>query len=323
MGRRRDRHKNNLGMMIKHIICILLLCVSFSLYAQSNSAAVFVPPVTGTGAKPEDNEHFHKQLISEVAYQKFTLTKTQKDAEFSLVGKLSEHPDNPRQFILHLAIIDNKTNTSRSDGELVYEAPEDINDLFPSLVYTLLYTIPQGSGKDNWRNKSLFAGARAIWSPRIYASESVSTHLTSFGGGAFAEYHFLDFLSVGAGFEIASDMIKVLAKEKDSYSNILLEIPVYVKFVFKPGDYFLLEPYGGVQLNIPFDKATIPPIISWLVGFQYGVKAGPGVLFIDPRFSMDIGESGMGADPSVKNLTFQRYIIHLGIGYKLGFLTKR
>jgi len=314
-------------MMKKSIVCILLLCASFSLYAQSNSAAVYVPPVTGTGSKPEDNGFFYNQLVSELTYQHFKLAKTQKDAEFSLAGTLSEHPDNAQSgvqhYVLHLALMDNKTGKSRSDGELVYEVPEDIKDLFPSLVYTLLFTIPQESGKDNWRNKWLFAGVSASWTPRIYTSENSSTHIASFGGGIFAEYHFLKFLSAGAGLEIASDSIKVVAKEKESHTNMLLEIPVLVKFIIKPAEHFILEPYAGVHFNIPFDKTTAPPIVSGLAGFQYGVKAGPGVVFIDPRFSMDIGESGMEEVPGVKELSFQRYIIHIGIGYKLGFFTKR
>jgi len=62
-----------------------------------------------------------------------------------------------------------------------------------------------------------------------------------------------------------------------------------------------------------------------LAGFQYGIKLGPGVLFIDPRFSIDMGKSSLNVDPAygINELSFQRYIIHLGIGYKLGFFTKR
>jgi len=313
--------------MKKYIVWLLLLCPFFSLYAQSNNAAVFVPPVTGTGGKMEDNEFFYKQILSEVTYQQFKLAKTKNDAEFSLVGTLSAHPGNTpsgvKRYVLHLELKDNATNKARSDGDLVYETPGDLKDLLPSLVYTLLHTIPESSGKDNWRNKWLFAGAGAFWTPRVYTTESASMHVGSFGGGIFAEYHFLDFLSVGTGFEFASDLIRVTPNDNENYSNVLLEIPLLVKFVFKPGDYFLLEPYTGIHFNIPFSKATLPPVISWLIGFQYGIKAGPGVLFIDPRFSVDIGESGMDPDSAFKDISFQRYIIHFGIGYKLGFFTRR
>jgi hypothetical protein len=309
--------------MKKNIVCMLLLCVSFSLYAQTNSAAVYVPPVTGTGSRPSDNEFIYNQLLSEVTYQHFILAKAKKDAEFSLAGTIALHPINEGQYVLHLALMDNKTNKSLSDGELVYESPEEVKGMFPSLVYTLLFTIPQGSGKDNWRNKWLFAGVGAFWAPRIYTAQTAAAYFDSFGGGIFTEYHFLNFLSVETGFEIASDLLKVAQKSDESYSNILLEIPVLIKFVIKPGEHFVLEPYAGVHFNIPFDKTTVPPAVSWLAGFQYGVKAGPGVVFIDARFSMDIGETAMEADPSAKDLTFQRYVLHLGIGYKLGFFTKR
>ena len=313
--------------MKKYIVCLLLLCPFFSLYAQSNGAAIYVPPVTGTGSKLEDNEIFYKQLVSEVTYQQFNLEKTKNDAEFSLAGTISALPGNTpsgvKQYVLRLALRDNTTNKLRANGDLVYGSPEDLKDLLPNLVYTLLHTIPESAGKDNWRNKWLFAGVGAFWTPRVYTTESASMHIGSFGGGIFAEYHFLDFLSVGAGFELASDLIKVAPNTDENYSNVLLEIPVLVKFVVKPGDYFLLEPYTGFHFNIPFGKATLPPVISWLIGFQYGVKAGSGVLFIDPRFSIDIGESGMDPDSPFKNISFQRYIIHFGIGYKLGFFTKR
>jgi len=314
--------------MKKYIVCILLLCPFFSLYAQSNSATVYVSPVYGTSSKLEDNDFFYKQLVTEVTYRQFNLGTTKNDSEYSLVGTLSVHPDNTqsgvKQYVIHLVLRENKSNKVKSEGDLVYGIPEDImRDLFPNLVNKLLRTISESSGKDIWRNKWLFAGGSFFWTPRMYTTESTSMHIGSFGGGIFAEYHFLDFLSVGAGFELASDQIKVTPKDDGNFNNVLLEIPVFIKFVFKPEEHFILEPYTGFHFNIPFDKTTVPPVISWLIGFQYGVKAGSGVLFIDPRFSIDTDKSGMDPNSAFKDITFQRYIIHLGIGYKLGFYTKR
>jgi hypothetical protein len=130
-------------------------------------------------------------------------------------------------------------------------------------------------------------------------------------------------LSLGAGFEYASDLIRVSPNAGENYGNMLLEIPVFVKFVFKPGGYVIVEPYTGIQFNIPFDKTILPPLMSWLIGLHYGVKTGPGILFIDPRITFDIGKSGMDPDSPFKDISFQRNIIHLGIGYKFGFFTKR
>jgi len=262
-----------------------------------------------------------------VGYQKFILAQAKKDAEFSLAAAISEQSDNALpgviQYNIHLVLTDNKTGKNISEGDLIYEDAEEIEDLFPTLAYTLLYTIPEDAGKNNWRNKLLFAGAGVFWTPRIYTYESASVHFVNFGGGIFAEYHFLDFLSVGLSVEIAPDMTKVYAGADENYNNILLEIPVLVKYVVKPGDSFMLEPYVGAHLNIPFGKATKPPLISALAGIQFGVRASPGILFVDPRFSMDIGKSAISPESALKDLSFQRYIVHLGIGYKLGFFTRR
>jgi hypothetical protein len=313
--------------MKKYIILLFLLYPAFSLYAQSHNASVYVVPVTGTGSKPGDNEFFYNRLNSEVTYQNFKLTKTLKDAEFCLIGTLFPHSNEAsepgrKQYVFHLMLLENKTNENRAEGELVYESPQDLSSLFPVLVHTLLYTIPEDKGKDNWRNKFLYAGGSAFWSPRMYSAETATTYLANFGGGVFAEYHFLDFLSVGTGFEVTTDLIRVNTRATKSYGNLLLEIPVLVKYVFKPGDYFVLEPYAGLHFNIPFLKTSTPSAVSWLAGLQYGVKLGPGVVFIDPRFSMDIGKSALHTAVGAKDIPFQRYIFHLGIGYKLGFFTR-
>jgi len=314
--------------MRKYIVWMLLLCPAFSLYAQSNSASVFVLPVMGTGSMAGDNAFFYKQISSEITYQYYKLAKTLKDAEFYLVGTLYPYSDNAdtpgKQYVFHLSLLDTKTNAARADGELVYTAPEDAKDLLPVLVSTVLNTIPAGTGKNNWRNKRLYVGGCAFWTPRIYTAESASTHIASFGGGIFAEYHFLDFLALGGGVELASDLLKVFPNDSENYSNTLLEIPLLLKFVIKPGDFSVLEPYGGIYINIPFNKIIVPPKVSWLAGLQYGIKAGPGVVYIDPRFSMDMGKSALNeVVAGINGLHFQRYIIHLGIGYKLGFFTRR
>jgi hypothetical protein len=319
-------------MMKKYIVCILLLCLAFPLFAQSNTASIFVLPVTGTGSRAEDNAFFFKQLGSEVKDLHFNLAKTLQDAEFYLVSTLYPNPDGAgndpdspvRQYVFHLTLLENKTDKARAEGELLYETTRNIGDMFSNLVYTVLHTIPASTGRNNWRNKWVYIGGSVFWTPRIYTADSAATYLTNFGGGIFAELHFLNFLSLGAGAELASDMVKVLPSDTETYGNTLLEIPLLLKIVFKPGDFALFEPYGGVHFNIPFENTTVPPQVSWLVGFQFGIKAGPGVLYIDPRFSMDIGKSILDEEASgVSDLLFQRNIIHLGIGYKVGFFTRR
>jgi hypothetical protein len=105
----------------------------------------------------------------------------------------------------------------------------------------------------------------------------------------------------------------------------MLEVPLLVKIIIKPGDVFLLEPYSGVNLNISLFGATKPPLLSWVVGYQHGVKAGPGAFLFDFRFSMDLGKSTLekrGTQEPPPEL-YQRFSGSFGVGYKFGLLQKR
>ena len=85
----------------------------------------------------------------------------------------------------------------------------------------------------------------------------------------------------------------------------------------------MLEPYGGILFNIPMYDTTNPYVLSWLAGFQYGVKAGEHTFFVDSRFSMDLGKSSLEENLSGSTNYFNRYTIHIGIGYKFGFIKKK
>ena len=316
---------------IKKIIFILLIFRAvFTVSAQTRQGvSVFVPQITGVGSKPDDNSHFYKQLIFELSVQNLGITQTLKDADYSLIGTLVPNKGNKdwlsgkEQYSFRLELQDNKTGKIIADGELIYETPEDLNNLFPSMVNTLISTIPEKGIENEWRNKLLYLGGAGFWTPRIYDGDNQSTYFINFGGGIYAEYHFINIMSVEAGFELAADWVTVAANNVSNNRNLLLEIPVMIKLVIKPDSHFMLEPYVGAHFNVPFYTTTKPPLISALLGFQYGVKTGPGILFIDPRFSLDIGESAVEAPPGISAPSFQRYIIHLGVGYKFGILQKK
>jgi hypothetical protein len=302
-------------------ILILLLCGGFSLAAKSRpDVSVYVAPVSGRGSKTEDNTLFYNKLVFELTSQNFNLAKTQNGADFSLAGTLAPYGEG--QYAFHLVLRDNTTGETRVEGELLYETPDDINQLFPVLVTSLLYTIPEDTGKDDeWRNKWLYFGASAFWSPRAYTADNRSNSTPYLGyirGGFSAEFHFVNFMSFETGVELAADRVTV--SDAEYYPNTMLEIPLLIKYVIKPGGYFMLEPYTGAQINIPIYNTTKPPLFSWLAGFQFGVKAGPGVLFADTRVGIDIGKYNVGA---ISGTNYQRYIVHLGLGYKYGIFQRK
>jgi hypothetical protein len=327
-------------MMRKTVwVLALLLCCWFSLSAQSrNAVSIFIPVVTGTGGSQGDNSFFFRQLITEVSKQGFTMAKTQNNADYSLAGTLSPQVGQSReiQYVFHLALRDNKTGQVTVEQDLIYRNADDTNQLFPVLVSNLLHTIPRNSGNtgytgssssagisDEWRNKRLYFGLAVFWTPRVYIGSDSGNSSTYYGNvrGAFStELQFANFMSLETGAELTADWI-VTDGKPDGYQNTIIEIPFMLKFVIKPGVYFMLEPYGGAQYNLPIYDTTKPAMFSWLAGIQYGVKAGPGALFIDARFAMDIGESAV-EEPPGQYMAFQRYIIHLGLGYKYGVSRK-
>jgi hypothetical protein len=313
--------------MKRPTVLLLFLVVCFPLAAQSHAdISVYVPHVVGAGSRPEDNYFFYRLLVYELTEQKYAVAKTKAEADYSLVGGLAQYAGGEgepasAQYIFYMELVDNKTGEVTVNGELLYEAPNNASDLLPVLVYTLLNTIPGAANNQNdWRNKLLYVGGSAFWNPRMYFGDMQSAFLVNFSGGIFAEYHFLNFMSAEIGLGLAIDSVN--AYKDENYRNLLLESQLLLKFALKPGAYLMLEPYIGIRYNFPFYDTTNPPMFSGLAGFQYGVKIGSGVLVIDPRFALDIGKSSLEA-ASGETLSFQRYAIYIGIGYKYGFIARK
>ena len=345
--------------MRKYILVLaLLLFGGFSLPAQFGpDASIFVTAVKGKGDKSEDNAFFYKQLTFEIASQSFNLAKTQRSSDFSLVGTIGPYRGFMNalpyegQFAFHLELRNNKTGEMLAEGEFLYTDRDDARQQLPLLLSNLLYTIPADgfypdsapdgtpdsnpdanpdeTGKnDDWRNKLLYLGLAGTWTPRFYIGnidKNAGDDSMWYPGDphfAFsAEFHFLDNFSMETGLEMSADY---LVSGNEKYRNTIIELPVLLKYVLKPNSSFMFEPYVGARFNIPlFDKTYTfqPSRLSFLAGFQYAVKAGPGAVFIDARFAIDATKSNVKA-PTTPWPEFQRYIVHLGLGCKFGIFRR-
>ena len=222
-------------------------------------------------------------------------------------------------FTLKLELIDNITGETLGRQQLVYSAVDaSVGDLLSIQVYNMLSGIPDIEETNDWRDKWLFLETSFLWAPRIYTEKYESINWINFGLRASLEFHFTNFMSLGLGAQFVQDWI-VTAKSEEGYRDLILEIPIALKMVFKPAAQFVLEPYGGIALNLSLMNATAPSPASWFSGLQFGVKAGPGMIVIDPRFSMDFSESSL----VLEEKSYQRNSMQIGIGYKIGFFLKR
>jgi len=229
---------------------------------------------------------------------------------------LSENQD----FVFTLELVNSITGKVVARQYLIYRYVDAaVGELVSVIVYNMLSNIPEIETELDLRENWLFADVNAMWAPRIFTGQEQSVSWVNFGFGASLEYHFLDFMSVSAGIQFVQDWVVVTkSPQQVEYRDLLLEVPLSIKFAFKPAQ-LMLEPYGGVSFNFSLFGTTRPSFLSWFAGFQFGVRAGPGMIVIDPRFSMDFFTSTIPQS----NEPYQRYLIQIAVGYKFGFLPKR
>jgi len=320
------------------------LIISVNLNAQNiREAKIFVPPVTGIGST-EEIAYFYRQLTHEIIAQSHTFVRLKASSDFMLIGIIKpltcyhDHsticPAYPHQHkeytdsiekVFHLELIKTSTNKVIGEQYIVYSSYEvKLMDMISTLVYNLLSGIPDIITVDDSRRKWFFAGVYGMWIPRIYTGENdehESVFLLNFGLGIETEIHFLNFMAINIGLQFSQDWIVLSSAENADHRDIILEIPLALKFVFKPGKFYLLEPYAGVSYNFSMMHVAEPSRYSWFTGLEFGMHAGPGFITIDPRFSMDILTSKLGSITN-SQLEYSRSTIQISLGYKFGLLQK-
>jgi len=218
---------------------------------------------------------------------------------------------------LVLQLVHRRNGETAVRGHISFNTPDaSAGEDISVVLYNMLSRLPKIEEYSDWRNRWMFLEISGLWTPRIYSNEGSSLYLSNFGIAIGLELQFLNFLSLYAGAQVTQDWILVSGSGGDRDRDVVLEVPLALRFVFKLGDDFLLEPYGGVSYNYSLMKITEPSMFSWFAGFQFGVKAGPGMIFIDQRFSQDFYNSSMGA------VEYQRTMLQIGLGYKFGVLPK-
>ena len=229
-------------------------------------------------------------------------------------------------YIFRLTARNADSRTLLVEQTLIYAALEDIGNYMPLLMFNIfsrLRTKPEPEDPGLWRENWLFMSAVMFWTPRTYFGTALSTHLVNFGGGISAELYFHQFFSAEMGIGMSPEWVQVTALSDDYYRDVILEIPLLIKLVLKPRDHYMLEPYAGLQINIPLVGSTRPAPFSWTFGLQYGVKAGPGAVVVDARISGDFGKSGLITDGGLERDRYQRSLVYIGVGYKFGVYSKQ
>jgi len=282
---------------------------------------IFVPPVFGE--RQGDGIFFYQQLTYQVIALNHTLVRTQRNSDYTLRGFISPEPlqeaaEGSQNNIFLIEMTNSATNEVIAQQYIVYAALDAaIGDLVSAVVFNMLSGFPNYQQTDSWRENWLFVEGSLLWSPRIYQGQNQSINWFNFGLRLAADYHFFNFMSAELGIQLVHEWVIVSVPNNAEHRDLILEIPVALKFVIKPSDFYMLQPYAGISLNYSTMGQTKPSLFSWFTGFQIGLNAGSGMVVIDPRLSIDIQNSIVDTYP------YHRYMINIGIGYKHGFFPKR
>ena len=313
--------------MKKWVLGAVLLASVFPLAAQTGQpVSIYVPEVAGYGISPSDNYFFTAMLRNEVKARNYAAVNSPGSAGFHLIGTLSPSVDDSGKktgsCVFYVTLKNAATGSILVEQGLIYTNVDDITDQFTLLMFNIFsqnLSRAPAPPRDKWFNKWLYFGVSLFWAPRFYYGENFSAHMANFGGEVSAEIHFHPALSFETGLGFAPDWIVVTDIPGDHYQDLLLEIPLLLKYILKVSDTDLAELYGGFQINASLFGETKPSPMSFSAGCLFGARSEKGLYYIDPRLTIDLAKSGF---PVISN-SYYRTTFHIGIGYKTGVLSRR
>ncbi|MDR0322645.1 MAG: hypothetical protein LBI28_14215 [Treponema sp.] len=279
-----------------------------------------IPPVRNT---PERREFFSWEADDNAFFYDTTsdeennLTSLQTVAGYD--GRQTGSSSDNLEFNFTVELINTYSGEIAARQFVIYNTVDtSVRELISVIVYNLFAGIEVQKEEYNWRAKWVFFDFTAFWAPRLYNVGGETIDWLNYSFKLALEVHFLSFMSIGAGAHLTQDWISFWGADQE-YHDFILDIPLFLKFVLNPTDYFTIEPYGGISFNYSLTGVISPSPYSWFAGLQLGIKAGPGMLVIDSRFAMDFFNSHIVET----NEEYQRNCIYFGFGYKIGFIPKR
>jgi hypothetical protein len=264
--------------------------------------------------------------------------------EYVITGVLNQEQDGTRVFEMSLWKLEDSSLLAVQ--ELAYTDIEEGVGFIPFFILSLYSTLPGVVDFDtelkSWKNKWLYLGIRAGFSPCFYTvpgdytrdGSSMLLPSVTFDAGLRGEIQLFPQLEEGktfsfglqTGLDFTYDTVDFTYYDTSTAElrrgNIGapgISIPLLAKFNIKPGQ-FVFGPYGGIYFTHPLNGYTISLPLGYIGGFNIGYKIGAtGALFFDFRFSGDIGITVIPGN----SVHYKRHLISLSMGFDWGFLTKK
>jgi TolB-like protein len=193
-----------------------------------------------------------------------------------------------------------------------------------------------------WANKWLYVGIRGGGSLGFFTLSGdiegeVGGLPFGFGAGAHLGLQITRFLAVQVEALFNQDSLEYTVQDdkeyQSSFASRSLMLPVLGKFTWRTGR-FLFALYGGAYMTIPLgamdyeSDIDAPGSYQFAVpvgvtgGADFGVKLGPGALFLDARYSHDLGNTSISDDDGTLSV-YSRSKASISLGYELGLFNKK
>jgi hypothetical protein len=342
--------------MKNYVVATALLFITAALFAQSrDDIQVFVPPVTG--GVPEQQAFFADNFKMELMGANYAVVDNQNDSDYTMTLTITQDVDDNYEDesgtgqveriinVLTVSLQDSKDGREILQFSWAFENLEEMYEWNLHLIYQAMANIPLTKitgvpDTNHWRNKWLYIRASFDYPITFYANPDPSGKYstakeddtrysyTAFdhvvrpfpGFTAGLEFQFLNWMSIEGDFQINFG---------DPFSTAFIPaINIELKFPLKPSRHFMIEPYGAVNLPTTTATDTIQfPLLGVGGGIQLGVKGGSmGAFFVDINYiyylDKVITKNNDLDKPNPATVSWTRFSVGLGIGYKIGFFNR-
>jgi hypothetical protein len=252
-------------------------------------------------------------------------------------------------YILEVSLLNNKDRKEIVSFDYAFNSTDEMYEYNLYLLYQTMANVPltKLSGKEElpeyWRNKWIYLRASfdypitfyqlmnpyEIWGPRPNSSnpdevvrQGLNHEISPFPAATFGfEFQYLNWMSTEFSFNLSFS---------DPMSNSLIPaIQIEQKFPIKPSKNFMIEPYAVVSFPMNTSSKSVQfPKMGVGGGCQLGVRGGDmGAFFVDINYIHFLGDVVMRNENQVyknpKSITYNRFAVGLGIGYKVGFYNRK
>jgi hypothetical protein len=211
-------------------------------------------------------------------------------------------------------------NGGSAAAETAAQSPASGGNTQPETAAESPVSSTEGSPPDAWKYKWLFLNARLGVSNRYFLAEGGIPDVLIFTGdaGIEGELHLFNIFALQFGLNFAMDWDPRNSTPLDG--TYILSIPFMGKFIFNTSTATTLGLYGGGYASFTILGPTTPPPFGVLAGLDLAVKAGPGAVLFDVRYSADLGNTD-AQDVSIE--AYNRMFLTLSAGYKIGFIKRK